>query len=133
MRKQDPGAAEQEFFTALVEADQEALDRLLTDDFVLIDVLTGSEVSKTALLEVFSRELRFEELNRIDFTARVYGSVAVITGQAEMSGSLNGRRFELNSRYMHVLVARGDRWYMVAAQGTQIVARSANGLTERNW
>ena len=126
MSKRNPEGVEQEFFRALVEADQEALDRLLADNFVLIDVLTGSEVSKTALLEiVVARGVRFEEVNRIDFRVRVYGTVAVITGQTEIIGGLNGRRFEIGSRYTHVFEQQRGDWLMVVAQGTQIVTRPA--------
>jgi ketosteroid isomerase-like protein len=103
MSNQNPEEIEQEFFNALIEADHEALDRLLADDFSLIDVMTGSEVSKAELLEiVVARGFRFEEINRIDFRVRVYGTVAVITGQTEIIGGSNGRRFEVDSRYTHV-------------------------------
>src|SRR5215203_5469193 len=103
MSNRNPEDVEREFFKALIEADQEPLDRLLADDFLLIDVMTGSEVSKAELLEiVVAREFQFEEINRIDFRVRVYGTVAVITGQTEIIGGSNGRRFEVDSRYTHV-------------------------------
>src|SRR4030095_12260870 len=123
MSKQNPEGVEQDFFEALIEADQEALDKLLADDFLLIDVLTGAEVSKAALLEiVIAGGLRFEEVNRIDFRVRVYGAVAVITGQTEIIGGLNGRRFELGSRDTHLFEKHLGVWRMVVAQGTQIGA-----------
>lgn len=122
MSKQNPEVAEQGFFKALIDADQETLDRLLADDFVLIDVLTGSEVSKAALLEIVGAGgLRFEEVNRIDFRVRIYGAVAVVTGQTKIIGGLNGQRFEIGSRYTHVFEEQLGDWRMVAAQGTQIV------------
>jgi len=129
MSKQNPEVAEQEFFWALITADQEALNRLLSDDFQLIDVMTGSEVSKAALREIVGeRGLRFEEINRIDYRVRVYGATAVITGQTEMFGHFNGRRFEVDSRYTHVFVEQGNGWKMVAAQGTQIIERPVMAL-----
>ena len=137
MSKQNPEVAEQEFFNSLVEADQETLDRVLADDFLLIDVLTGSEVPKTALLAAVEDGLQFEEINQIEFETRVYGPVAIITGQTKMSGSFNGPRFELNSRYTHVFVAQGNSWRLVSAQGTQILEPPAgptlHGDETRNW
>ena len=122
MSNQNPEKVEQEFFRALTEADQETLDKLLTDDFSLIDVMTGSELSKAEMLEIVAaRSVRFEEINRIDFRVRFYGAVAVITGQTEIIGGFNGRRFEVDSRYTHVFEKQLDGWRMVAAQGTQIV------------
>ena len=124
MSKQNPEKADQEFFTALIEGDQAALNRILADDFQLIDVMTGSTVSKAALREILGeRGLRFDEINRIDYRVRIYGSTAIITGQTKMVGSFTGQRFELDSRYTHVFVEQGNGWRMVAAQGTQIIER----------
>lgn len=129
MSKQNPEKVEQEFFTALVGADHEALNRLLSDDFQLIDVMTGSVVSKAAFREILGESgLRFDEINRIDYQVRIYGSTAIITGQTEMFGHFNGRRFEMASRYTHVLVEQGNGWRLVAAQGTQIIERRVMAL-----
>ena len=122
MSKPNPEVADQEFFNALIEGDRVELDRLLADDFLLIDVLTGSEVSKADLLEaVVAAALRFEEIDRIDYRVRIYGTVAVTTGQTEIIGDFKGRRFEVASRYTHVFEQQLGDWRMVAAQGTQIV------------
>ena len=48
----EPLAAEQQFFSSLIGGDVGALDRILGDDFLLIDVMTGSEVKKPDLLAV---------------------------------------------------------------------------------
>src|SRR3982751_4057347 len=80
-------AAEDRFFAALLEADGKALDALLTPDFVLIDVMTGSEIPGAALRElVAGRQLVFESVERIDSRVRAYGSAAVVTGQTRMHG-----------------------------------------------
>lgn len=129
MSKQNPAVVEQEFFSALIKADKETLEKLLADDFVLIDVMTGSEVAKAALFDVIAaRQLRFEEVNRLNYRVRIYGAAAVITGQTELIGRFNGRRFEVESRYTHVFVEQGDGWRMVAAQGTQIIERAVMAL-----
>ena len=122
MSKQTPEAVEQEFFAALIESDQVTLDRLLADDFLLIDVMTGSEIPKPTLLEVVgARQVRFDEISRIEYRVRLYGMTAVITGRTEMSGSFGGEPFRASSRYTHVFVEEGEHWRMVSAQGTQIL------------
>ena len=121
MTRQTADSTEQEFFTALTEANVGALNRILADDFVLIDVMTGSEVPKPALLDIVGgAQLKFAAIDRLEFRVRVYGMVAVITGRTEMSGSFDGQPFQVSSRYTHVFVEDGDSWRMVAAQGTQI-------------
>ena len=42
----DPLAAEQQFFSALTSADLNTLEHILARDFLLIDVMSGSEVSQ---------------------------------------------------------------------------------------
>ncbi|MBA3832850.1 MAG: nuclear transport factor 2 family protein [Chthoniobacterales bacterium] len=121
MNEQTPDEAEQEFFAALIEADLGTLDNVLSDDFVLIDVMSGSEIAKSALLEVIgSGQLKFGNIVREEFRVRTYGQTAVVTGRTKMRGEFNGQPFGASSRYTHVFVERGDRWRIVAAQGTQI-------------
>ena len=121
MSKQSPEVVEQEFFTGLIDANVEALARVLADDFLLIDVMTGSEVPRTALLEVVAGgQLRFERIDRTEYRVRVYRTTAVITGRTDMKGSFGGQPFRTSSRYTHVFVDEGEHWRMVAAQGTQI-------------
>ena len=126
MSKQSAEAADQEFFTALIEADVATLGKVLTDDFLLIDVMTGSEVPKSALLEVVGGEqLRFERIDRVEHRVREYATTAVITGRTEMQGRFGDEAFHVQSRYTHVFVDDGERWRMVSAQGTQIVPTPA--------
>lgn len=126
MNEQNPEIVEQEFFTALVEANVSALNRVLADDFVLIDVMTGSEVSKSMLLEVVGGGgVKFERIDRVEYRVRVYEGTAVVTGRTEMSGKFGDQPFGASSRYTHVFVAEHGQWRMVAAQGTQITPSPA--------
>jgi len=47
--KLSPQAVEQKFFSSLIGGDVRALDLILSADFLLIDVMTGSEVRKPDL------------------------------------------------------------------------------------
>ncbi len=126
MNKQTPDEAEQAFFTALIEANLETLDKVLSDDFVLIDVMSGSEIAKSALLEVVGGgQLKFDNIVRKEFRVRTYGQTAVVIGQTKMRGAFEGQPFGASSRYTHVFVEQSDRWRMVAAQGTQITSPEA--------
>jgi hypothetical protein len=121
----DPLAAEREFFTALVEARPEVLDRVLADDFLLIDVMSGSEVTKPSLLAVLeSGQLRFEVIEPAEQRVRLYQATAVVTGRTRISGRFGGAPFSAPSRYTHVYVEQQGRWRLVAAQGTLIASES---------
>lgn len=121
-------AAERRFFAGLLEADVGALGRVLADDFILIDVMRGEEVSRAALLEAVGlRQVRFDAIEPAEARVRSYGSAAVVTGRTRMRGSFGGRPFAVHSRYTHVFVERGGHWRLVGAQGTLIVPAPETG------
>jgi hypothetical protein len=69
----NPQEVELQFFSSLIQSDHIALDRILTDDFILIDVLRGAEIDKTALLEVIrSGQLKFETIEPSEVRLRLY-------------------------------------------------------------
>jgi hypothetical protein len=113
------------FFDALLRGDRQGLENILGDDFVLIDVMTGSEIPRGVVLDlVGSRQLAFESIERLDARVRLYDSTAVVTGQTRMSGHYDAQRFQVHSRYTHVYVHGRAGWLLVTAQGTTI-AKSA--------
>src|SRR5438094_474135 len=57
----NPLAADKRFFNALIAGDVQALNRILADDFILIDVMSGSEITKAAFLAATgSGQVKFE-------------------------------------------------------------------------
>lgn len=109
------------FFDALLGGDRQGLENVLGDDFLLIDVMTGSEIPREVVLDlVGSRQLAFESIERLDARVRLYDNTAVVTGQTRMSGHYDGQRFQVHSRYTHVYVQRRTGWLLVTAQGTTI-------------
>jgi uncharacterized protein DUF4440 len=47
-----PTTADRAFFAALLSSDGAALDALLTDDFILVDVMAGGVIGREALVDV---------------------------------------------------------------------------------
>lgn len=117
----DPLQTEREFFNALTEADIAILERVLADDFVLVDVMGGSAIAKPILLEaIASGRLKFEAIEPLECHARRYGDAAVTVGATRMRGRFADAPFAAHSRYTHVFVRQDGRLRMVSAQGTQI-------------
>ncbi len=120
-------ATDDRFFDALMRADSVALDHLLVDDFILVDVLSGSEIEKAALVSlVGSGQLTFDEIRRYpaEGRVRVYGSTAVVTGRTRMGGRYEGAPWSARSRYIHVYIDDQGAWRLASAQGTPIAAAS---------
>ncbi|MEO8358899.1 MAG: nuclear transport factor 2 family protein [Vicinamibacteria bacterium] len=112
---------DQQFFTALVHADTAALERILSDDFMLIDVNSGSEIAKPDLLTALGLgHVKFESIEPSEQRVRRYQTTVVITGRTRMTGRLGVEPFSTSSRYTHVYVEQQGAFRMVAAQGTQM-------------
>jgi ketosteroid isomerase-like protein len=117
----DPLVTDRQFFSALMAGNVEDLQQILADDFVMIEVMGGSEVTKSSLLEAMeSGQLKFEAVKPAEMRVRTYPTTAMITGRTEISGRFNETPFATRSRYTHVYVEQQGRWRLVAAQGTQI-------------
>jgi len=116
-----PLVAERRFFDALIQGDTQALNRLLADDFILIDVLNGSEITRSTLLAVLeSGQLKFEAIEAAEARVRFYPGVAVVNGRTKMSCRYQEASITVASRYTHVYTWQQEQWRLVAAQGTQI-------------
>jgi ketosteroid isomerase-like protein len=120
---QNPLAVDNVFFAALLNADTETLDRILTDDFLLVEVMQGSEITKPVLLSaVASAQIKFHSIEPAEHRVRFYGGTAVITGSTHMKGSVGDNAFAVHSRYTHVYIWELERWRFVSAQGTPILS-----------
>ena len=112
---------ERHFFAALVDSSSDALDRLLTDDFTLIDVMKGDEISKAAFLDALqSGLLHFDRIEPLESRVRFYNGTGIITGRTEMRGRIDGNAFDRSSRYTHVFIEQDGAWRLVSAHGTLI-------------
>ena len=117
----DPMTADRQFFAALLDRDAQALDRILGDDFILIEVMSGSVITKPEFLAAINLgQVTFEAIEPADNRVRHYQGTAVITGRTNMKGQLAGKPFSVSSRYTHVFVTQQNEWRLVSAQGTQI-------------
>jgi ketosteroid isomerase-like protein len=115
--------ADKQFFNALIAGDVQALDRILVDDFILIDAMSGSEITKSAFLAAIgSGQVKFEAAATSDNRVRFYQTTAIITGRTQMTGQLGESSFAASSRYTHVFISQQDEWRLATAQGTPTTA-----------
>ena len=120
MDTNDPMTVDREFLRALVAGQFDSVDRILADDFVMID-LTGAVVPKDGFLGgLRSGALKFTSIQPEDISAHVYDHTALVRGRTAMKGSFQGMPFTFNSCYTHTYIQQSGRWRMVAAQGTPI-------------
>jgi ketosteroid isomerase-like protein len=112
------------FFAALLAADTSALDAVLTDDFILVDVMAGGVIGREALLAAIdSGTMTFTSIDRPTLpVTRHYGEMLAVTiGETRMTGTFAERSWSAHSRYTHVFVHDATAgWRLASAQGTPI-------------
>ncbi len=122
-------ASDEAFFDALLAADPIALADLLTDDFVIVDVMSGGVTDRAALLDaVASGVLHFVDIVRdpSEASVRTRAGVAVVVGRTEMTIRFGPDTVTARSRYTHVFVEESGRWRLFSAQGTPLADQSAS-------
>ena len=116
-------AADEMFFGALLSADMTALEAVLADDFVIVDVMSGRVTGREEFLAAIgSGMLRFAEVTRFpaEQPVRRRDKAGVVVGRTRMVMHFGPDRVTANSRYTHVFVNDDGSWRLMSAQGTPI-------------
>lgn len=117
-------AADQRFFDALTAGDHETLAQLLAEDFLIVDIQSGSIGTREQLLGLIrSGALVFPAVQAFPDEAivRTVGDAGIVVGRTRMHFTgPDDTTFHADSRYTHVYAATGADWRLLSAQGTQI-------------
>ena len=121
------------FFDALLDRDISALETLLADEFMIVDVASGSVHVRAMFLEAISgRVVTFQEIKTFpdETVIRLAGpGTGIVIGRTAMSFSdADGAATEVATRYTHVFQADvfqagASSWHLLSAQGTPIPGR----------
>ena len=109
-------------YAAMVDADLDALDELLSDDVMYAhsDATVDSKASYLELLR--NGTLVYHSLEHRTETVVSRPGVVVVGGTMSGSIRMHGAAKTLNSRVAAVWVAEGDRWRLLAFQPTRVPA-----------
>lgn len=111
---------EEELAAAWVNGDQEFIERILSDDWSVIDP-TGRVLTKAEVLqEAFTGERTVTEGKIDEVNVRDFGDWAIVTGRTRMSGSYQGEEMTVVLRFTDVFVRTSGEWKCIASQGTFI-------------
>jgi ketosteroid isomerase-like protein len=111
---------ENAFAEAIVKNDLEAIGRLVSDDWIIIDP-NGEIVDRARFLEVIkSGALTHDTMESDDFRVRVYGDSAVVTGITRTKGKFMGQEFSTQERATDVFVKCNGRWQCVLTHLTRL-------------
>ena len=108
-------ALENAWNQAELHNDPAALKLILTDDFVITEP-DGSTIGKQGLMAVTGdKSYHYDVLVSEDFRARVYGTVAVVTGSYHEVGSSKGKHFDRRGRFTDTWLKFGPSWQCLAS------------------
>jgi len=114
---------EDEFARAVASNDADALDKLLADDWIIVEP-DGGIIDKARFLEVIrSGALSHESMESTDSKIRVYGSTALVTGLTTSKGKFMGQDFTSCERATDIFVKQADRWQCVFTQLTRFTKK----------
>ena len=114
-------AVEQEWADAVVNADSELLNQIVADDFMATNPFGETRYKEEFIANILDGSPAYKHINRQTPEVRVYGNVAVVTGNAITEGTYKGLDVSGPYRYTAIYLDGGDRWRSVGIQFTRTV------------
>jgi ketosteroid isomerase-like protein len=104
---------------AWVAGDRSLIDRVLADDWSVID-LAGRILTKAEVLEEAfdSHDRKIASMQIDNVRVRAFGDWAIVTGRTKAAGEYRGEAAEVTLRFTDVFCYRNGMWQVVASQAT---------------
>lgn len=115
--------AEHTWVRALETADAALLGRLVDEEFSFIGPDGEVEDRETYLAgyrQLAERHIQVQKIDLHDVKFRLLGETAVVTGRVRAKVKMGDTPIVEDVRFTRVYQRRGERWRMVAGQGTRI-------------
>lgn len=100
---------------AIMRADGETLDRIMSDDFLFTYPLEGDDKAQF-IADVTSGDLKVEHITREQVAVRIFGSTAVLTARDSATWLYHGRELSGQYKIIKVFAERAGRWQLCAIQ-----------------
>jgi ketosteroid isomerase-like protein len=111
---------EAEFAEAIIKNDGGAIERLVADEWIIINA-DGAIIDKERFLEVIkSGTLTHEMMESDNVRVRVYGDSAVVTALTRTKGKFMGQEFSTHERATDFLVRLNGQWRCALTQLTRL-------------
>jgi ketosteroid isomerase-like protein len=112
---------EEAWRSAMLKGDSTVLDTLLADDYTAITAEGAIQTKQQALDGLRTGALHLSALEISDRKVRIYGSTAVVTSLAELTGSRNDQEISGRYRYTRVYVRnQSGQWKIVSFETSRI-------------
>ena len=119
-REQEVRLADDARIRAMLEADYDALDRLLGEDLVYTHGNATSDGKTGYMNNLRSGKVRYLAVQQGNVTVKVYGDAAVMHGIVDLHTRRDGAERTLHNAFMNVWVKGSAGWQMVAWASTPL-------------
>jgi ketosteroid isomerase-like protein len=120
---------EAEFAEAIIKNDPGAIERLVADEWIIINA-DGGIIDKERFLDVIkSGTLTHEIMESDNMRVRVYGDSAVVTALTRTKGKFMGQEFGTHERATDFFVRLNGQWRCVLTQLTRFTKPDTRGAT----
>jgi ketosteroid isomerase-like protein len=109
---------EKGFTDAIAKNDLEAIERFVTDDWIIINADGGIIEKERFLVVIKSGALTHEMMESDDIRVRVYGDSAVVSALTRSKGKFVEQEFTTHERSTDVFVRHEGQWRCVLTQLT---------------
>ena len=111
---------EQQWDEALRTRDTATLEKILADEYALVDPQGAIQTKAQELATLKSGDLKFESFTAQDVKARVYVGGAVVTGRVVVKGTYKNDDINGEYRFIDVFEPKKGGWQAVASQLTRV-------------
>ena len=117
---------ERRFGEAMIRNDADAIGRLLSDDWIIIDP-DGGVIDRSRFLAVIkSGALKHEAMDFEDIRVRTYPNTATVTAVTHTRTKYLGKEFTTHERATDVFVKEDGRWHCVLTHLTTLTKKTRN-------
>jgi ketosteroid isomerase-like protein len=105
---------------AIVRKDEKAIADNMAEDFRMIDGRGEVSAKKAFVADLIDPKLTIDPYTVEEFSVRLYGDTALLSGRTHMTGQYDGKPFTSDYRYIDIYVRKGGAWKIVSVQITKL-------------
>jgi len=116
----DLAAAAHAYDAAQVNGDRAALERLVADDYVLVNGAGQVQDKARLIADYVAPGFKLDPFTIEEPVEKVFGDTALLGGRVNMTGTDGGQRFALVVRFVDAWAKRDGQWRVVYSQVTRV-------------
>ena len=116
----DLAAAAHAYDAAQVNGDRAALERLVADDYVLVNGAGQVQDKARLIADYVAPGFKLDPFTIEEPVEKVFGDTALLGGRVDMTGTDGGQRFALVVRFVDAWAKRDGQWRVVYSQVTRV-------------